>query len=598
MKKFKLTMIVSFTVMRIILCASVAIAQQYNFTLDFEGGTLSGWTSEGLAFQYQPTLDDNPTARNRGERSNHQGKYWIGTYEQYQGLPGQKPGQYQGDRPTGTLTSASFVIPNGTLSFLVGGGNRYETRVELLVEDPVEGSIGAQHATGGDTETMRRVTWDLRPYAGKTGRICIVDSSFGPWGHINADDFQFSSGLVTKQKPYPGIDNLSKIRPARLPTVGAEPKAIIYPEYREVIQGERVEFESRSSPVDTIIREVWTGPSGQSASGRRFAIDTSALELGRHKVELSVADRNKRTGRASATLVIVPPPQVPPKIPPEARYRVKLSASADSIGIGQSVRFRALPDRDIRGAEFDFNFGDGSPVTRTRESEIDHTYTRRDEFDAFVSVSGVGGTTGRSNVVKIRVTDFLQGITLSLRLDHNNISVEERILFRAVASRPLSDAQYRFIFGDDTSSDWAVNPEIEHAYRQEGSYQAQAFMQASGGRAVGSSQVTITVRRRQGPLDDTLKTAIIIGTAAVIVVATYLARRSREKKKRRGRNEPVRAFQAEPHIDQGEQFIGSGQRLDLEYELQIRPVADPGAQEIAASGPLITDESHESREKK
>jgi hypothetical protein len=262
------------------------------------------------------------------------------------------------------------------------------------------------------------------------------------------------------------------------------------------------------------------------------------------------------------------------------------------------VRFRALPDRDIRGAEFDFNFGDGSPVTRTRESEIDHTYTRRDEFDAFVSVSGVGGTTGRSNVVKIRVTDSLQGITLSLRLDHNNISVEERILFRAVASRPLSDAQYRFIFGDDTSSDWAVNPEIAHAYRQEGSYQAQAFMQASGGRAVGSSQVTITVRRRQGPLDDTLKTAIIIGTAAVIVVATYLARRSREKKKRRGRNEPVRAFQAEPHIDQGEQFIGSGQRLDLEYELQIRPVADPGAQEIAASGPLITDESHESREKK
>ena len=34
---------------------------------------------------------------------------------------------------------------------------------------------------------MTRVTWKLAPYAGKTGRIRIVDEASGGWGHINVD---------------------------------------------------------------------------------------------------------------------------------------------------------------------------------------------------------------------------------------------------------------------------------------------------------------------------------------------------------------------------------------------------------------------------
>ena len=163
----------------------------FSFTLNFENGSLQGWEQTGTAFANQPTLGDNPTARQRGQASQHQGQYWIGGYENYQGRPGQRPGATQGDRPQGTLSSGQFSIPTGTLSFLVGGGSSPQTRVELLVNGQPQ-----LMASGENTETMRRVTWDLTPYAGGVGVIRIVDEASGGWGHINVDDFRVSQGVT------------------------------------------------------------------------------------------------------------------------------------------------------------------------------------------------------------------------------------------------------------------------------------------------------------------------------------------------------------------------------------------------------------------
>ena len=80
---------------------------------DFEKGDLTNWTATGDAFDFQPTRDDNPTVRRRNQPSEHQGKYWIGTFEKYNGKPEFSPGQIQGDRPTGTLTSISFTHNQG-----------------------------------------------------------------------------------------------------------------------------------------------------------------------------------------------------------------------------------------------------------------------------------------------------------------------------------------------------------------------------------------------------------------------------------------------------------------------------------------------------
>ncbi len=155
-------------------------------TWDFETGRLDGWTATGTAFNRQPTYGDNPTARNRGQASNHQGNYWIGTYED-RPTPRDRAGETQGDGPKGTLTSNIFTIRKPTISFLVGGGcDMNGVCVELLVDGVVR-----YRATGKCTETMYLVEWNVSNMIGKQASIRLVDNHGGGWGHINFDDVKF-----------------------------------------------------------------------------------------------------------------------------------------------------------------------------------------------------------------------------------------------------------------------------------------------------------------------------------------------------------------------------------------------------------------------
>ncbi|MDD9303035.1 MAG: hypothetical protein HUK40_12140 [Desulfobacter sp.] len=163
---------------------------------DFEMGDLTHWTPEGNAFEFAPTQGDNPTARGRKTMpSHHQKKFWIGTFEKYQGNENQRPGSRQGDRPVGTLTSADFTIKGDQISFLIGGGHVPDKETVSLV---VEGKT-IFSATGKNNETMTRKIWDVSEYKGKTAKICIKDNHAGGWGHINADDFRYTN--IKKQTP-------------------------------------------------------------------------------------------------------------------------------------------------------------------------------------------------------------------------------------------------------------------------------------------------------------------------------------------------------------------------------------------------------------
>ncbi|MCD4720306.1 MAG: hypothetical protein K8S13_10690 [Desulfobacula sp.] len=154
---------------------------------DFENGDLTNWTADGDAFEYQPTKGDNPTARRRNQPSRHQGEYWIGTFEKYNGNPELRPGQTQGDRPTGTLTSVSFVVSRDQIVFLIGGGKHSDKEYAALVVDGKE----VMKTTGNRKETMHEVVWDVRKFAGKQAQIVIKDLHHSGWGHINADDFRY-----------------------------------------------------------------------------------------------------------------------------------------------------------------------------------------------------------------------------------------------------------------------------------------------------------------------------------------------------------------------------------------------------------------------
>jgi hypothetical protein len=146
--------------------------------LDFETGTLKDWVVDGDAFAGQPIKGDTVHPRRSDMRSNHQGQYWIGTYER------------QGDKPQGNLTSVPFKVTHPWASFLVGGGPHPTTCVELVRNDTSE---VFSRTSGIEEEDLKRVAVDLRPHLGKEIFIRLVDKHSGHWGHINFDDFRFHS---------------------------------------------------------------------------------------------------------------------------------------------------------------------------------------------------------------------------------------------------------------------------------------------------------------------------------------------------------------------------------------------------------------------
>jgi putative membrane-bound dehydrogenase-like protein len=144
--------------------------------LDFETGDLKDWTAEGDAFKGQPIKGDTVAKRRGDMKSEHQGNYWIATYE------------IGGDKPQGALTSVPFKVTHPWASFLVAGGSSADTCVELVRTDTKE---VFSRTSGADEENLRRVAVEMTSVMGKEIFIRLVDKSSGGWGHINFDDFRF-----------------------------------------------------------------------------------------------------------------------------------------------------------------------------------------------------------------------------------------------------------------------------------------------------------------------------------------------------------------------------------------------------------------------
>ena len=180
--------------------------------LGFEKGTLEDWTATGDAFVGQPIRGDAVSARRKDMKSEHQGEFWIGTFEK------------SGDKATGTLTSAPFLVDKPYASYLVGGGSDNTVRVELLDQD---GKV-IHRSSGRVTENMRRVVVDLKSHQGKELSIRLVDEGTGGWGHLNFDGFQLHAslpGLVSKSEtplaldeyPFEGLNAEQAAKAMKLP---------------------------------------------------------------------------------------------------------------------------------------------------------------------------------------------------------------------------------------------------------------------------------------------------------------------------------------------------------------------------------------------
>ncbi|MEY2410373.1 MAG: hypothetical protein QOF48_3043, partial [Verrucomicrobiota bacterium] len=201
--------------------------------LDFETGDLRDWTATGEAFKGQPIQGDTIAKRRKDMKSEHQGAYWIGTFER------------GGDAVQGILTSVSFKITQPWASFLIAAGKTPASKAEIFVKD--NGSERAVfRASGTEIENLRRVVVNLTPYLGKEMFVRITDQGSSGWDHVNFDDFLFHATepkFATLQKtppPLPVDDvkfaGLSPDKAAREMTLPRGFKATLFAGEPDVVQ--------------------------------------------------------------------------------------------------------------------------------------------------------------------------------------------------------------------------------------------------------------------------------------------------------------------------------------------------------------------------
>jgi non-lysosomal glucosylceramidase len=148
---------------------------------DFEKPIYEGWTASGTALGQGPVAQKQ-VPDYQGELG-MRGRRAVNTHAS---APGDDVAAR--DAAKGTLTSKAFVIERHFITFLIGGGGHPgKTCLNLLVDDKVVAS-----ATGANGNRMQPRSLDARRWAGRTGRLQIVDDESGGWGNIGLDHIVFS----------------------------------------------------------------------------------------------------------------------------------------------------------------------------------------------------------------------------------------------------------------------------------------------------------------------------------------------------------------------------------------------------------------------
>jgi non-lysosomal glucosylceramidase len=157
---------------------------------DFETPNYEKWTAAGSAFGKGPVQktqipDYQGDVGGRGRR----------VVNSHASAPGKSVEEK--DKATGTLTSKPFVIERNYIVFLIGGGSHKDrTCLNLMVDGKVVAS-----ATGENDNRMKRKGFDVRPWAGKTAQLSIVDNAAEAWGNIGVDDIVFSDAPPEPEVP-------------------------------------------------------------------------------------------------------------------------------------------------------------------------------------------------------------------------------------------------------------------------------------------------------------------------------------------------------------------------------------------------------------
>lgn len=450
------------------------------FTLDFEHASLQGWTPEGSAFDYQPTRrsvveggqpSDDPSADH----------YWINTLLRSPRHPVSGSPEIQGDGPQGTLSSAPFTIPNGTLGFLIGGGSGFGTRVELLVRQPDARSplVRALYATGNGTDELQRVEWDLTPWVGRIGIIRIVDTASVRGGHIIVDNFRFSDlGQV------PALSGM---------TLDAA-KTLI--RNAGLLPG-TVAWEEASQPAGTIVRQapkagtvcaggtpvrLWLAANFSripDMRGMSLAEAGARLKAIGLRIEETIEEFS---GRATGT-VLRQSPQAGVEVAHGSGVQLWIASSQAWVPRLEG-EFVDDARRTIEAA------GLGVGQVSLVPANVRPGYVIRQDPPA-----GIAVPKGSLVAIDVAASGVNRPCHPVLEIDAGPARIGQAVTFVA-SLRPVGEygAMYRFDFGDGDMSDWQAEALAQHVYSRPGTYTTRLSIRVGVNFAQGAP-VTLEIRK-------------------------------------------------------------------------------------------------------
>ncbi|OOP54831.1 MAG: hypothetical protein AYP45_18380 [Candidatus Brocadia carolinensis] len=175
----------------------------------------------------------------------------------------------------------------------------------------------------------------------------------------------------------------------------SRPIARIHPAYLAIIQGEKALFESQSTyEPEVSVKESWSGPGDQKATGRMFEVDTNQLQPQRYEIALNLSDTYRQSDRTTAILEVLP----------SVKYTVSLDANFHRIEQNQVLTLKASLTPDIHNEEYRFNFGDGIESAWATLSIAEHVYSLPGSYRVFVAARSKDQILATSSVIQIEVT--------------------------------------------------------------------------------------------------------------------------------------------------------------------------------------------------
>ncbi len=242
---------------------------------NFEEDRYGNWTTSGEAFGSGPARG---TLAHQWPVSGFEGRGLVNSF-------------HGGDRSTGKLTSAEFVIERKAITFLIGGGGwEGKTCMNLLVEGKVVRTAAGPNVRDGGTEALERADWIVADLVGKKARLEIVDEATGGWGHINIDQ------IVLTDHPPPG-----RVKDATR-TISVEKSYLNFPVRHErgaVLRHVSILVDGKvSKEFDTGITELppdyWVFVDSSPWIGRQITVKVDRLAAGGAALgEIEQSDRPK-----------------------------------------------------------------------------------------------------------------------------------------------------------------------------------------------------------------------------------------------------------------------------------------------------------------